>query len=53
VNDIPSIRSVMTTFPYLAEVDDSLIRARALMVEHQIRHLRLGATCSGLFTILR
>ena len=39
MNDIPTIRSVMTTFPYVVEVDESLVRARALMVEHQIRHL--------------
>jgi len=39
VNHIPSIRSVMTAFPYFVEVDDSLVRARNLMVEHEIRHL--------------
>ena len=39
MNDIPAIRSVMTTFPYFVEVDDSLVRARVLMVEHEIRHL--------------
>lgn len=36
---IPSTRSVMTAFPYFVELDDSLIRARSLMVEHEIRHL--------------
>ena len=29
----------MTPFPYWIDVGDSLRRARALMVEHQIRHL--------------
>ena len=29
----------MTPFPYWIDVDDSVRRARGLMVEHQIRHL--------------
>jgi len=29
----------MTPFPYVIDVDESLLRARALMVEHRIRHL--------------
>jgi acetoin utilization protein AcuB len=29
----------MTAFPHFVEVDDSLLRARTLMVEHQVRHL--------------
>ena len=29
----------MRAFPFFVEVDDSLLRARTLMVEHQIRHL--------------
>jgi acetoin utilization protein AcuB len=36
---IPSIGSVMTPFPYVVHVDDSLLVARTLMVEHSIRHL--------------
>lgn len=36
---MPTTRSAMTVFPYFVEVGDSLLRARALMVEHQIRHL--------------
>ncbi len=39
MNHIPSIRSVMTPFPYFVEGDDSLLRARTMMVERQIRHL--------------
>ena len=39
MRDVPTIRSVMTTFPHFVEVDDGLARARELMVEHQIRHL--------------
>ena len=29
----------MTPFPHFVEVGDSLLRARSMMVEHQIRHL--------------
>lgn len=36
---IPPIGTVMTPFPHFVTVDESLRRARALMVEHQIRHL--------------
>ena len=39
MTQIPSTRSVMTPFPHFVEVDDTLLSARALMVEHQIRHL--------------
>ena len=39
MNHIPSTRSVMTTFPHFVEVSDSVLRAQAMMVEHQIRHL--------------
>ena len=36
---IPSVRSVMTPFPYFVEVDESLLRARVMMVEHDVHHL--------------
>jgi acetoin utilization protein AcuB len=36
---MPAVRSVMTTFPYFVGLDDSLLRARAMMVEHGVRHL--------------
>lgn len=36
---IPTVRSQMTPFPHFVEPDDSLLKARAMMVEHQIRHL--------------
>ena len=36
---IPSVRSVMTQFPHFVEVDESLLSARVLMVEHDVRHL--------------
>ena len=39
MDHIPSIRSVMTSFPYFAGVDDALLVARALMVRHDVRHL--------------
>jgi len=45
----------MTPFPYVAQVDDSLLRARTLMVEHQVRHLPVkggkdGNTLVGVLT---
>jgi acetoin utilization protein AcuB len=39
VDHIPSIRSVMTPFPYFVQAGDSLLVARALMVQHEVRHL--------------
>ena len=49
---IPSIGSVMTPFPYVVQVDDSLLVARTLMVEHSIRHLPVkdGSTLVGVLT---
>ena len=39
MDHIPMVASVMTPFPYWIDVDESVRRARALMVEHTIRHL--------------
>jgi CBS domain-containing membrane protein len=39
MNRIPSVFSAMTPFPHTVEVDESLLRARVLMVEHHVRHL--------------
>lgn len=39
MDHIPSIGSVMTPFPYVVQVDQSLVVARSLMVEHGVRHL--------------
>jgi acetoin utilization protein AcuB len=39
MNHIPTMAAVMTPFPYSVDSSDSLLRARALMVEHQVRHL--------------
>lgn len=39
VEHIPTMAAVMTPFPYSVEVSDSLLHARALMIEHQVRHL--------------
>jgi acetoin utilization protein AcuB len=36
---IPSIKSVMTPFPWFVRIEDSLDQARALMSEQDIRHL--------------
>jgi acetoin utilization protein AcuB len=52
MDHIPRISSVMTPFPYTVHVDDSLRAARALMVEHQIRHLPVkdGNKLAGVLT---
>jgi len=49
---IPSIGSVMTPFPHVVQIDDSLRLARTLMVEHSIRHLPVkdGDTLVGVLT---
>jgi acetoin utilization protein AcuB len=39
MNHIPAIGSVMTPFPYVVQINESLLAARALMIEHEIRHL--------------
>jgi acetoin utilization protein AcuB len=39
MDHIPSIGSVMTPFPHVVQVDDSVLVAKALMVEHDVRHL--------------
>jgi CBS domain-containing protein len=39
MDHIPSVGSVMTPFPHVVQASDSLLRARTLMVEHQMRHL--------------
>jgi acetoin utilization protein AcuB len=36
---MPTIKSVMTPFPYSIEIDASLMTAQAMMEEHQIHHL--------------
>jgi acetoin utilization protein AcuB len=49
---MPSTNSVMTPFPHVVEVDDSLRHARELMVRHQVRHLPVkeGAALVGVLT---
>jgi acetoin utilization protein AcuB len=39
MDHIPSIGSVMSPFPRTVQLDASLLRARALMVEYEVRHL--------------
>ena len=36
---MPTTNSVMTPFPYVVQVDDSLRYAREVMVRHEVRHL--------------
>ncbi|OFV91313.1 MAG: hypothetical protein A3G76_06725 [Acidobacteria bacterium RIFCSPLOWO2_12_FULL_65_11] len=36
---MPSMRSVMTPFPYFVDAGESLLVARTLMVRHEVRHL--------------
>ena len=52
MDHIPPIKSVMTPFPYFVQVDDSLLRARALMVSHEVRHLpvKKGDVLVGMLT---
>jgi acetoin utilization protein AcuB len=52
MDHIPSIGSVMTPFPYVVQIDESVLAARALMVEHQVRHLPVkdGNTLLGVLT---
>ena len=39
MDHIPAIGAVMTPFPYVVQVSESVLTARALMVEHAVRHL--------------
>jgi CBS domain-containing protein len=39
MSHIPTVASAMTPFPYAVDVKDPLLRARAMMVEHGVRHL--------------
>jgi len=39
LDHMPSVKLVMTPFPYCVEADASLARAREMMVEHEIHHL--------------
>lgn len=39
MDHIPPTKSVMTPFPHFVNVDDSLLLARQLMVQHEVRHL--------------
>jgi acetoin utilization protein AcuB len=52
MNHIPSVGSVMTSFPHFVAIDESLLRAKALMVEHEVRHLPVkdGNALVGLVT---
>ena len=39
MDHIPTMAAVMTPFPFYVDVSDSLLRARDLMREHEVRHL--------------
>jgi len=39
MRQIPSIKAVMTPFPYAVEADETLARALEVMEQHRIRHL--------------
>ena len=39
MDHIPTMAAVMTPFPFHVDVSDSLLRARDLMREHEVRHL--------------
>ena len=52
IDHIPAIGAVMTPFPYVVQVDASVLTAKALMVEHEVRHLPVkdGNTLLGVLT---
>jgi CBS domain-containing protein len=52
MDHIPAIGSVMTPFPHVVQVDDSILAARTLMVDHDVRHLPVkgGNTLLGVLT---
>jgi CBS domain-containing protein len=39
MDHIPPMKAVMTSFPHFVNVGDSLLLARQVMVEHEVRHL--------------
>ena len=52
IDHIPAIGSLMTPFPYVVQVDESVLAARVLMVDHDVRHLPVkdGNTLLGVLT---
>lgn len=52
MHQIPAIGSVMTPFPFVVQIDESVIAAKAMMVEHEVRHLPVkeGNTLLGVLT---
>jgi len=52
MDHMPTTNSVMTPFPHVVQVDDSLLQARELMVSHQVRHLpvKQGNALVGILT---
>jgi acetoin utilization protein AcuB len=52
MDHMPTTNSVMTPFPYVVQVDDSLREARGLMVRHHVRHLpvKRGNVLVGVLT---
>jgi acetoin utilization protein AcuB len=52
MDHIPAIGSVMTPFPHVVQVNDSVLVARTLMVEYEVRHLPVkdGNTLVGVLT---
>lgn len=49
---IPAVAAAMTPFPYAVDVDDPVRHARAMMVEHEVRHLPVlqGHALVGILT---
>jgi acetoin utilization protein AcuB len=52
MDHIPAIGSVMTPFPFVVQADESVLKAKAVMVEHGVRHLPVkdGNTLVGVLT---
>jgi acetoin utilization protein AcuB len=52
MDHIPRVASAMTPFPHFVQVDDSVLHARELMVEHGVHHLpvKRGTMLVGILT---
>lgn len=49
---MPTVKAVMTPFPHSVDADASLAQARAVMLEHEIRHLPVKGEHGDLIGVL-
>ncbi len=52
MSTMPTVKSVMTPFPYTIALGDTIARAQDLMAEHEIRHLPIKDEDGGLLGVL-